>query len=271
LGSASLDLESVWRRCRRRSLPTEQAGWHGLNREELAVIRILIVDDHRSVGSGFQALLAAQPDFLVVGALASAPEALDWVRRDPPEVVLMDLRLPGMDGIEAARRLRALNPAVSCIGLTAADEPVYVRAFFEAGGRGYLTKACLPSEIFAAIRRVVAGERYVEFALGQRMYIDELRCPAGTSPFELLTPRQLAVITIDLTGAEKNDTLIGARLGISPKTVSTLRHQAHDRLGVSTRAEVFQLASRWGLLSATSGVASVDRRVSPRGDLHRCL
>jgi two-component system invasion response regulator UvrY len=134
---------------------------------------------------------------------------------------------------------------------------VVVRSFFAAGGRGYLTKACRPSEVFTAIRRVAAGEKYLEYALSQRMTIDQLGGAGDGSPFDRLSGRQLAVITIDLTGAEKNDALIGERLGISPKTVSTLRHRAYRKLGVASRGEVFQLASRWGLLGSTgdSGAA----------------
>jgi two-component system invasion response regulator UvrY len=212
------------------------------------MIRILIVDDHHVVSTAFQGLLGNQPGFIVVGTVGAAADALDWVRRDPPKIVLMDLRLPGMDGIEAARRIRVLNPTVHCIGLTAADEPLAVRSFFAAGGRGYLTKACRPSEVFTAIRRVAAGEKYLEYALSQRMTIDQLGGARDGSPFDLLSSRQLAVITIDLTGTEKNDALIGERLGISPKTVSTLRHRAYRKLGVASRGEVFQLARRWGLL-----------------------
>jgi two-component system invasion response regulator UvrY len=228
------------------------------------MIRILIVDDHHFVVSAFQGLLGSQPDFVVVGTVGKAPDALDWVRRDPPQIVLMDLRLPGMDGIEAARRIRALDPRVRCVGLTAADEPVVVRSFFAAGGRGYLTKACLPSEVFTAIRRVAAGEKYLEHALSQRMTIDQLCGVGSASPFDRLSGRQLAVITIDLTGTEKNDALIGARLGISPKTVSTLRHRAYRKLGVASRGEVFQLASRWGLLGAAAdGEATADSQTRP--------
>jgi len=212
------------------------------------MIRILVVDDQTLVGSAFRDMLGKQRDFLVVGAVETAQEAIDWVRREPPEVVLMDLRMPGMDGIEAARHLHAINPAVHCICLTAADEPLLVRAFFAAGGRGYVTKACRPSEVFEAIRQVVAGHEYVELALSQRMSIGQLHRPAGASPFDQLTPRELAVIRIDVTGAEKNDAMVGLRLGITAKTVSTLRHRAYEKLGVVSRAEVFRLATRWGLL-----------------------
>lgn len=218
------------------------------------MIRILIVDDHLLVGAAVRDMLGMQEGFAVVGAVDTAVEALDRVRRDPPEIVMLDLRMPGMDGIEAARRLRAINPAVHCICLTAAEEPVFVRAFFEAGGRGYLTKACRPSEMFAAIRKVAAGHKYLEVALGQRLSFDLLGRPASGSPFDQLSRRQFAVITIDLTGAEKNDAMVGARLGISPKTVSTLRHRAYDKLGVCSRAEVFQLANRWGLLGPAGAI-----------------
>ena len=212
------------------------------------MIRILVVDDQTLVCSAFRDMLGMQKDFLVVGAVGTAQEAIDWVRRTPPEVVLMDLRMPGMDGIEAARRLHAINPAVRCICVTAADEPMLVRAFFDAGGRGYLTKACRPSEVFEAIRKVAAGHDYVELALGQRMSIGQLHRPATGSPFDLLTQREFAVIRIDLSGAEKNDAMVGIRLGITAKTVSTLRHRAYAKLGVTSRVELFRLAARWGLL-----------------------
>lgn len=212
------------------------------------MIRILVVDDQALICSAFGDMLARQADFLVVGTVGTAQEAIDWVRRAPPEIVLMDLRMPGMDGIEAARRLRAINPAVRCICLTAADDPLLVRAFFDAGGRGYVTKGCLPSEVFAAIRRVAAGHDYLELVLGQRLSIGQLHRPAAGSPFDLLTQRELAVIRSDLIGAEKNDTMAGARLGIKAKTVSTLRHRAYEKLGVASRGEVFQLATRWGQL-----------------------
>jgi two-component system invasion response regulator UvrY len=220
------------------------------------VIRILIVDDHQFVGAAFRDTLAKQKDFLVVGAVENAREAIDRVRRDPPEVVLMDLCMPGMDGIEAARHLRVIAPAVSCICLTAADEPVLVRAFFAAGGRGYVTKACPPSEVFTAIRQVAAGEEYVELALAQRMSLDQLRPPARRSPFDLLSERELAVIRFDLAGTEKNDAMIGLRLGITAKTVSTHRHRAYAKLRVRTQAELFHLAARWGLLDVPSDLRS---------------
>lgn len=212
------------------------------------MIRILVVDDQTLIRSAFRDMLGKQAGFLVVGAVETAQEAIDWVSRDPPEVVMMDLRMPGMDGIEATRRIHVINPAVHCICLTAADEPLLVRAFFDAGGRGYLTKACRPSEVFVAIRQVAAGEKYVEIALGQRMWIDQLDRPLSGSPFDLLTGREFAVIRIDLTGAEKNDAMVGIKLGIGAKTVSTLRHRAYQKLGVTSRAEVFRLATRWGLL-----------------------
>ena len=212
------------------------------------MIRILIVDDHLFVGAAFRDTLGKQPDFVVVGAVETAREAIDRVRRDPPEVVLMDLCMPEMDGIEAARHLRVIAPAVSCICLTAADEPVLVKAFFAAGGRGYLTKACPPSEVFTAIRRVARGEEYVELALGQRMSLDQLRPPARRSPFDSLSERELAVTRFDLAGTEKNDAMIGLRLGITAKTVSTHRHRAYAKLRVRTQAELFHLAARWGLL-----------------------
>lgn len=214
------------------------------------MIRILIVDDHRMVGHGFQEILRQQSDFVVMGAVETAEEALDWVRRDPPEVVLMDLWLPGIDGFEAVRRLHAINPAVKSICLTAADEPFYVRPFFNAGGSGYVTKRCGAAELSAAIREVVGGRDYIEPALGQRLSVDLARGPDAHCPFDRLSHRELEVITIDIAGSVPNDTALGARLGISRKTVSTIRHRALAKLGVGNLAGVIRLARRCGLLKS---------------------
>ena len=115
---------------------------------------------------------------------------------------------------EGVRRFRAV--AV----VTAADEPIFVRPFFDAGGRGYVTKACRPSEVFSAIRQVVAGHPYVAQALSQQMTIVQLRGPASGSPFKLLSGRQFAVIQVDLTGPERTDAMIGAKLGITAPSVA---------------------------------------------------
>jgi DNA-binding NarL/FixJ family response regulator len=219
------------------------------------MIRILVVDDQTLICSAFRDMLGKQKDFVVVGAVGTAREAIDRVRSDPPDVVLMDLRMPGMDGIEAAGYIHAINPAVNCICLTAADEPVFVRSFLEAGGRGYVTKACLPSEVFHAIREVMAGEEYVEVALSQRMRSEQLRRRSSGSPFEQLSKREFAVIRIDLAGGERNDTMLGLRLGITAKTVSTLRHRAYGKLGVASRGELFLLATRWGLVTLSGDLA----------------
>lgn len=214
------------------------------------MIRILIVDDHRMVGHGFQEILRQQPDFLVVGAVETAEAALEWVRREAPEVVLMDLWLPGIDGFEGVRRLHAINPAVKCICLTAAEEPFFVRPFFNAGGCGYVTKRCGAAELAIAIREVVGGRTYIEPALGQRLSVDLTHERDAGCPFNRLSHRELEVITIDIAGSVDNDTALGARLGISRKTVSTIRHRALAKLGVGNLAEVIRLARRCGLLDS---------------------
>lgn len=211
------------------------------------MIRILVVDDHRVFGEGLRKILARWPDLVVVGVLGTAEEALEHVRRDPPEVVLMDLGLPGMDGIEATHRILAMVPTVKVICLTAADEDPYLYQFMAAGGKGYLTKGCEPEDIEVAIRQAFSRKPFIDHALAQKvaLHLTEHR-PADGCAFTLLTRREFEVAVMIVQG--RDNAAICQSLGITGKTLSTLRHRIYEKLGVSNDVELLRLAQRCGLV-----------------------
>lgn len=212
-------------------------------------IRILLVDDHRIVELGLRAMIAQRPGLVLVGAVATAEEALAWVRRDPPEVVVLDLRLAGgMDGIEAARRIAVLCPAVRTICYTAADEEPYASQFLAAGGKAYLTKAASADEVLTAIERVVAGGRYVELEMAQKIVANRAEQRGDGCCFERLTPRGFEVVRRIIKG-QKNRAICEA-LHFTPQTLSTHRRRIYAKLGVSSDIELVHLARRCGLLDA---------------------
>jgi two-component system invasion response regulator UvrY len=210
------------------------------------MIRILVVDDHRVFGEGLRKILAKWSDLVVVGVMGTAEEALERVRLDPPEVVLMDLGLPGMDGIEATHRITAIAPAVKVICLTASDEDPYTFQFMAAGGQGYLTKGCDPEEIDVAIRQVLAGKPFIQPALAQKMalHLTEHR-PDGCG-FMRLARREFEVTLMILRG--RKNPAICRSLGINSKTLSTHRRRVYEKLGVANDVELLRLAQRCGLV-----------------------
>jgi DNA-binding NarL/FixJ family response regulator len=212
-------------------------------------IRILLVDDHRIVELGLRAMIAQRPGLVIVGAVATAAEAIAWVERDPPEVVVLDLKLAGgTDGIEAARRIAALSSAVRTICYTAADEEPYASQFLAAGGKAFLTKAAPADEVITAIERVVAGGRYVEPGMAQKIVANQAGHRRDGCCFERLTPRGFEVVRRIIQG-QKNRAICEA-LDFTPQTLSTHRRRIYAKLGVSSDVELVHLARRCGLLDA---------------------
>jgi len=210
------------------------------------MIRILVVDDHRVFGVGLRSILGAWPDLVVVGVVGSAEEALERVRLDPPEVVLMDLGLPGMDGIEATHRIIAIAPVVKVICLTASDEDPYPFQFMAAGGKGYLTKGCDPAEIELAIRHALAGKAFIQPALAQKMALHATEHRPDGCGFGRLARREFEVMLMIVRGRDNG--AICQSLGINGKTLSTQRHRVYEKLGVVNDVELVRLAQRCGLI-----------------------
>ena len=208
------------------------------------MIRVLLVDDHRLVRASLRAMLVGVDGIQVVGEAASGEEAVESARRDPPDVVLMDMNMPGVGGLVATRRLATAAPSARVIALTAHREDPYPEQMLDAGAAGYLTKDCEPDEVVAAIRRVADGGTWIESEVARRIADDRLRGKRADGPFASLSGRELEVLQMLVNGA--STTAIAESLGLSPKTVATYRYRLHEKLGVANDIELVRFALRHG-------------------------
>ena len=212
------------------------------------MIRVLLVDDHELVRTGIKRLLEDVEDIQVVGEAESGEAAIEKVREDAPDVVLMDVSMPGIGGMEATRRLMRMQPDLKIITLTIhADNPFPIR-LIKAGAKGYLTKGSKPEEMLRAIREVNGGQRYISPEVAQQMAAAIF--PDSDSPFSKLSERELQIMLMLTQGHSGTD--ISEHLCLSPKTVSTYRHRLFSKLGVNSEAELTRLAMRHGIFDGVS-------------------
>ncbi|MAT49655.1 MAG: DNA-binding response regulator [Porticoccaceae bacterium] len=209
-------------------------------------VRVLVVDDHDLIRMGLCRLLDSVPEALVVAQAASGEEALDQVRRDPPEVVLMDIRMPGMGGFEATRRILVSHPGVRVIVITAFNDDVHLNKLLKAGASGYITKSSDHSEISQALKVVMAGDIYVSPAIAQQMVVSGLKPGQESSPLGLLSERELQIAQMITSGHRAAE--VAAVLCISPKTINTHKYRIYEKLGVSNDVELTLAAVRHGLV-----------------------
>jgi len=207
---------------------------------------ILIVDDHDLVRTGLQNILAGEADLHVVGEASTGEEAIRLSREFEPDLVLMDVGLPGLSGLETTERILKSLPDTRVIVLTAHSEPPLPARLLDSGASGYLTKACDAAELLRAVRKVAQGERYIGSDISQQLAISLL---PGTpqSPFQQLTSRELE-ITLMLTQGMKMQS-IGEVLNVSPKTVATYKYRIYDKIGVGSEVELLRMALRHGVVS----------------------
>jgi DNA-binding NarL/FixJ family response regulator len=201
------------------------------------VIRVLLVDDHPIVRDGLRGAFAGEPDVLVVGEAASGTEALTLVARHHPDVVLMDLRMPELDGTGAIRRLAIEHPAVRVVVLTTFDAATDVLPAIEAGALGYLLKDASVPELLTAVRAAARGEPVLAPRAANHV-LGRLRSP--------LSPRELAVLRLVAGGATNR--AAASRLFVSEASVKTHLQHAYAKLGVHDRAAAVAEACRRGLL-----------------------
>jgi two-component system, NarL family, response regulator NreC len=209
------------------------------------VTRLLIVDDHAVVRAGLRLLLSAEPDFEVVGEAGDTRGAVFEARALQPDVILLDVVMPGESGIEALPRLRAEAPDAKVLVLSMQDDPRYVREAFAQGANGYVLKEAADAEVVAAVRVIAAGGSYVHPALGARMIAAEAeaRAAAASDP---LSEREHEVMRLLALGHTNQE--IATRLFISVRTAETHRAHIMRKLGLSTRAELVRHALAQGLL-----------------------
>jgi len=204
-------------------------------------IRLLIVDDHEVVRAGLQGMLASQPDFEVVGEAADGIEAVEMVERVKPEVILMDLRMPRMNGVEATRRIRARWPEVHILILTTYDTDADILPAIEAGATGYLLKDIPRDELFRAVRAASRGESVLAPPVAARL-MGRMRAPAE----EALSEREIEVLTLVARGASNRE--IAHALHISEATVKSHLIHIFGKLGVSDRTAAVTTGLERGII-----------------------
>jgi two-component system, NarL family, response regulator NreC len=214
-------------------------------------IRLLLVDDHAVVRSGLRMLLMGEEDMEIVGEAGSAAEALDATRLLKPDVVLMDIGLPDMSGIEATREIRKQHPHVAVVALTIHEDEEYFFKMLDAGARGYVPKRAAPEELITAIRAAAADEVYIYPSLAKllvRDYLSQDRSVEQKTALDNLTDREREVLTF-LAEGRSNDEIAEA-LVISPKTVARHRENIMHKLNLHSRAELVRYAIRKGIIEA---------------------
>ncbi len=209
-------------------------------------IRILVADDHPIVRDGLIAILSTQPDLDVVGEAATGSETVQQVATLQPDVVLLDLEMPDLDGVEAMRRIRESHPGVRVIVFTAFDTDERILGAVRAGAQGYLLKGAPREEIFRAIRVVHAGNSLLQPIVASKLLRQVSQEQATTTTLEALTPRELDVLRLLARGLENKE--IAVELVISERTVKFHVSSILGKLGAGNRTEAVAIAAQQGLI-----------------------
>lgn len=214
------------------------------------MIKILVVDDHDLVRAGIRHLLSENRQFEVVGEAASGEEALQQVKAMKPDVVLMDVHMPGMGGMEATRRILNAEPDTRVIAVTVCDQEPFPSRLLKAGAVGYLTKGASAEEMTTAITTVAKGQRYISADIARLLALAVYA--GGDKPvFDALSAREMQVMLM-IANCEKVDD-IAERLHLSPKTVNTYRYRIFEKLGIESDVEMTVLAIRHGMIDVAAG------------------
>ena len=196
-------------------------------------IRVLIVDDHTVVRDGLSAILGREEDIVVVGEASNGLESIDKARQLNPSVVLMDLRMPEVDGVEAMRRIRETQPDINFLVLTTFDTDEYIYRAIEVGAKGFLLKDASREDLFKAVRAVHRGESLIEPGVAARVLNRFVQLSQQSSQHELLSEREREVLQLMAKGAANKE--IAASLSVSESTVKTHVANIFQKLGVNDR------------------------------------
>ena len=211
-------------------------------------IRILLVDDHAVLRAGLRALLEAEPGFLVVGEASTGEEGVIKAKQLMPDVVVMDLSMPGAGGLEAVRQIAALEKGIRTLVLTMHGEEEHLLPVLEAGGSGYVNTRSADEELIEAIKTVASGDVFL-YPSGAKLLLRGLKQkaePGEEDPLEKLTDREREVLAFTVEGFSSSE--IGKKLFISPKTVDTYRARIMEKLNLHHRSELVRFALKTGLL-----------------------
>jgi two-component system, NarL family, invasion response regulator UvrY len=209
------------------------------------MIKVMIVDDHELIRTGLKRVLQDVSDIDVIAEAARGEQAIEIARCRKPDIVLMDVSMPGIGGLEATRRISTSSPAIRVIALTVHEEIPFPTCLMEAGASGYITKGSAFTEVINAINTVYRGQQYLTRDIAEKVAFTSLR-NRKCSPLERLSDRETEVMMMIIQGIRNKD--IAKMLCLSPKTTSTLRYRLHEKLGVCNDVELTRYAIRHGII-----------------------
>lgn len=209
------------------------------------MIKVLIADDHHLVRTSIARMLDNEEGLQVIGEAADGEDAISLSRRLHPDIVLMDIRMPGIGGLEATRKIARGMSDIKVVVLTAYLEEIFAQRLLEAGASGFISKGSELGEMVRAIRNIHAGQRYISPEIAQRLVLSKL--DAQDNPFDQLSSRELQVAMMIVNCHKVSD--ISDRLFLSPKTVNTYRYRIFEKLDVQSDVELTHLALRHGLIA----------------------
>jgi two-component system, NarL family, response regulator NreC len=209
-------------------------------------LRVVLIDDHPVLREGLAMFLQHQEDVTCVGQAADRAAAMALLTAERPDLAVVDLALGAEDGLELVRSMRTLSPATKTLVLTMHEEREYVRAALTAGANGYALKRGGARDVIDAIRRVMAGEDYLDPGLGDHSWDSYLTPPSSEQRLSVLTPRERQVFELVARGVTHRE--IAEQLGIGKKSVDTYRARLYQKLNINSRAELVEIALKHGVL-----------------------
>lgn len=201
---------------------------------------------------GIKRLLQDVSGFKVVGVGGTGEEAVQLAKELVPDVVIMDVNMPGIGGLEATRKMIRHNPDIKILALTIYEDEPYPSRLLQAGASGYITKGCDPEEMIRAVRTIHAGQRYISPGIAQQIAIKRVTKGEG-SPLDLLSERELQIMLMITQGQKVQD--ISKKLCLSPKTVNSYRYRIFEKLGINSDVELTLMAMRLGMLEGAKAEA----------------
>ncbi|OUS32817.1 two-component system response regulator UvrY [Thalassotalea sp. 42_200_T64] len=210
------------------------------------MIKVLLVDDHDLVRTGIRRLLDDAKGIDVVFEASTGEAAVQYCRNHSPDIVLMDVNMPGIGGLEATKKIIRFSPDIKVIILTVHVEDPFPTKVMQIGASGFLTKSTPPQEMIQAIKAVKSGQRYITPGIAQQMALNQFNKP-DESPFACLSERELQIMMMITRGEKVVD--ISTQLSLSSKTINSYRYRMFDKLSVCNDVELTHLAIRYGLLN----------------------
>lgn len=220
--------------------------WKSPAHGEAQLIKVLVVDDHELVRTGICRMLADTPDIQIVGEAESGEQAIELSRQHQPDVVLLDVNMPGIGGVETTRRLLQSVTGIKILAVSGLSEEPYPSMLLKAGASGYITKGAPLDEMVRAIRKVIQGGKYFSADIAEQLASSYLS-DQQNSPFDLLSERemQVAMMVVNCVSAQE----IADRLFVSVKTVNTYRYRIFEKLQIDSDVKLTHLAMRYRLIT----------------------